>query len=107
MTRNQLLSQTEPAAVVPTAPNTDPAAEDKDQKKPDQAYWYELINEKPAAEFVNLKARTLQGYRYRGGGPEFVRLSARCVKYRRIDLLRWAEAHLRTSTSDTGPVVSQ
>jgi hypothetical protein len=64
-------------------------------------YWFSLINEGPAAEFVNLKVRTLQGYRYKGGGPNFVRLSARCVKYRRIDLLRWAEAHLRASTSDT------
>ena len=66
-------------------------------------FWYELISEHPAADFVGLKVRTLQGYRYRGGGPDFVRISARCVKYRRIDLLRWAEARLRTSTSDIRP----
>lgn len=63
-------------------------------------FWYELISEHPAADFVGLKVRTLQGYRYRGGGPDFVRISARCIKYRRIDLLRWAESRLRTSTSD-------
>ena len=83
----------------------DPAPAAPAPQDPSEApdYWFSLINENPAAEFVNLKVRTLQGYRYRGGGPNFVRLSARCVKYRRIDLLRWAEAHLRTSTSDTGP----
>ena len=69
----------------------------------DPDYWFSLINEEPAAEFVGLKVRTMQGYRYRGGGPKFIRISARCVKYRRIDLRRWAEAHLRSSTSDTGP----
>ncbi len=82
------------------APNA-PAPQDPSEADPD--YWFSLINEYPAADFVNLKVRTLQGYRYRGGGPDFVRISARCVKYRRIDLLRWAEARLRTSTSDRKP----
>jgi hypothetical protein len=66
------------------------------------AYWYELIDEAEAARFLDLNPRTMQGFRYRGGGPRFVRLSSRCVKYRRIDLRDWAEAKLRTSTSDLG-----
>jgi hypothetical protein len=66
-------------------------------------YWQSLIDEKLAAEFLKLSQRTLQGYRYRGGGPKYIALSSRCVRYRRIDLLRWAEAHMRTSTSDPGP----
>ena len=66
------------------------------------SYWYELIPEKPAAAFLNLTARTLQGYRYKGGGPRFVRISGRCVKYRRIDLRGWTEERLRSSTSDPG-----
>ena len=103
MSIDQLLSHVAAIPVTPAAPGADSAPEQNHLKKPDQAFWYELINEKPAAKFVDLKPRTLQGYRYRGRGPPFVRLSARCVKYRRIDLLRWAEAHLRTSTSDTGP----
>ena len=88
-----------------TAPQNPAEAdrERKDQTIPDQRFWYELINEKPAADFINLKPRTLQGFRYRGRGPPFVRISARCVKYRRIDLLRWAESRLRTSTSDRRP----
>ena len=104
MSRDQLLSHTTPTEFTPDAPGADTATDQEFQKTPDQtfllAFWFELIDERPASEFVNLKPRTLQGLRYRGGGPPFVRLSARCVKYRRIDLLRWAEARLRTSTSD-------
>ncbi len=107
MSRDQLFSDTALAAFGPTAPGADTAADQEFQKTPDQtfllAFWFELIDERPASEFVNLKPRTLQGFRYRGRGPPFVRISARCVKYRRIDLLRWAEARLRTSTSDTRP----
>ena len=103
MSRDQLFSDTATIAVAPTAPGADHAPERKDQTIPDQRFWYELINEKPAADFINLKPRTLHGFRYRGRGPPFVRISARCVKYRRIDLLRWAESRLRTSTSDRRP----
>ena len=66
-------------------------------------YWQGLIDEKLAAEFLKLSQRTMQGHRYRGGGPKYIALSSRCVRYRRIDLRRWAEAHLRNSTSDSGP----
>ena len=68
----------------------------------DADYWYALINEKEAAMFAGLSIRSMQGFRYRGGGARFVRISSRCIKYRRIDLRDWIEAKLRTSTSDTG-----
>ena len=68
----------------------------------DSDYWQALINEGEAADFIDQSKRTLQGYRYRGGGPLYIRLSRRCVKYRRIDLRQWAEARLRSSTSDAG-----
>jgi hypothetical protein len=68
----------------------------------DAEYWFALIDEKEAAEFLDLTDRTLQKYRQSGGGPKFCRLSARCIKYRRHDLRLWAEAALRSSTSDTG-----
>lgn len=66
------------------------------------SYWHKLIDEDEAGGFVDLKPRTLQKYRELGTGPRFVRISARCIKYRRIDLREWSEARLRTSTSDTG-----
>ena len=69
-------------------------------------YWFNLIDEEGAAAFLDLSVRTMQGYRYRGGGPKFVRVSSRCVKYRRMDCRNWSEARLRTSTSDLGPVVA-
>ncbi len=65
-------------------------------------YWQGLIDEKAAAAFLDLSVRTLQGLRYKGGGARFVRISIRCVKYRRIDLRLWAEERLRASTSDPG-----
>ncbi len=66
----------------------------------DSDYWNSLINEAAAARFLGFSVRTIQGLRYRGGGPRYAALSPRCVRYRRIDLRYWAEAHLRISTSD-------
>ena len=65
-------------------------------------YWNSLINEEAAAEHLGLKVRTMQGFRYRGGGPQYVRISSRCLRYRRVDLREWADARVRTSTSDPG-----
>ena len=67
---------------------------------PPESFWYELIDEKLAALFLGLNVRTVQGYRQKGGGAKYVRLSARCIRYRRIDLRNWAESLLRESTSD-------
>lgn len=68
----------------------------------DAHYWNALIDEKTAAAFLGLTDRTLQGYRRKGGGATFIRISSRCIRYRRADLRKWAEARLRSSTSDTG-----
>ena len=65
-------------------------------------YWERLIGEQGAAAFLGLTVRTLQGWRYKGGGPIYCRVSARCIRYRRSDLRAFVEGRLRTSTSDTG-----
>ena len=65
-------------------------------------YWHALINEGAAAKFLGLTNRTMQAYRHRGGGPRYIRLSSRCLRYRRADLRDWADARVRTSTSDPG-----
>lgn len=65
-------------------------------------YWFRLIDEREAAEFLGFSVRHMQGLRYRGGGPRFIRLSARTVRYRRWDLWKWAGQHLRASTSESG-----
>lgn len=61
-------------------------------------------SEKQAAKLLNLSPKTLQKYRIIGGGPRFVHVSARCVRYRLVDLREWQESRLRESTSDPGPV---
>ena len=66
-------------------------------------FWFGLINEKAMAEFMDLTDRTLQKWRRTGEGPRFVRISSRCVKYRRIDGREYSESRLRVSTADPGP----
>jgi hypothetical protein len=68
-------------------------------------YWFGLIDETPAADFLNLSTRQMQGYRYKGGGPIYIRLSPRCIRYRRIDLREWSEGMFRSSTSDQGGLI--
>ena len=75
---------------------TDGAAPDGSHE--DLDYWHGLIDERAAAKFLGLEKRTLQAWRQNGRGCEFIRISSRCVRYRRIDLRAWAEARLRTST---------
>jgi hypothetical protein len=65
-------------------------------------FWFDYIDEEAAADFLDLTKRTLQGYRQRGGGARYYLFSARCLRYRRIDLRAWADARIRTSTSDPG-----
>ena len=61
-----------------------------------------LLRERDAARFLNFNVRTLQMWRVRGGGPPFVRVSSRAVRYRLQDLEGWIEERLRRSTSDPG-----
>jgi len=68
----------------------------------DRDYLDRLISEGDAAEFLGYTVRALQNWRVRGGGPRFVKVSSRSVRYRRRDLIEWAEQHLRSHTSDRG-----
>ena len=79
-----------------------PVPPHRDHPAFDCHYWYSLVNEKVAAEFLHLSTRTMQGFRQKGDGPPYIVVSLRCVRYRRIDLLFWCDIHQRNSTSDTG-----
>ena len=59
-----------------------------------------LINEKKAAEFLGYTVRALQNWRFRGGGPQFVKVSQRSVRYRRRDLIAWADRLTVSSTAE-------
>ena len=59
-----------------------------------------LLTEDEAGRYLGFSGRTLQKWRWTGRGPSFVRISPRCVRYRRRDLDAWVEEQLRTSTTD-------
>ena len=61
-----------------------------------------LLTEAEAARRLGFTPRFLQQRRYAGGGPKFVRISARAIRYRPEDLEAWAAERVRTSTSDLG-----
>ncbi len=63
-------------------------------------YWYGLIDENEAAAFRKVTRRKMQLDRQTGEGPKFIRISARCIRYRRIDLHQHNEARLRSSTAE-------
>lgn len=66
------------------------------QHDPDQ-----LLNEKQAASFLCYSQRALQNWRLRGGGPQYVKVSARSIRYRRCDLTEWVEKRLRKNSSQS------
>jgi hypothetical protein len=55
------------------------------------------------AEFLGLSERTMERLRLEGRGPVFCKFGPR-VMYRWRDVLAWADAQRRTSTSDKGEV---
>ena len=57
------------------------------------------IDEKAAAEFLGIAVKTLQGYRVKGGGPEFRKIGAKTVRYKFSDLKIWAESRKKKNTS--------
>ena len=61
-----------------------------------------LVPEGQAAKYLAVSARTLRNWRTRGGGPKFVKMSGRCIRYRIADLRDWIEKRTRRSTSDLG-----
>ena len=61
-----------------------------------------LITETEVAQRLGVSNRCLQAWRYRGGGPRFVKISDRCIRYRPEDLAEFVESRVRTSTSDLG-----
>jgi hypothetical protein len=62
-----------------------------------------LLTEKQAADFLGFQPRTLQEWRLKGGGPQFVKISARAVRYAVPSLIAWSEERMRASTADPGP----
>tara|TARA_R110000782_G_scaffold243708_1_gene330445 strand:- start:236 stop:490 length:255 start_codon:yes stop_codon:yes gene_type:complete len=66
----------------------------------DPDYLDRMIAEDEAARFIGYTVRALQNWRLRGGGPKFIKVSGRSVRYRRRDLIEWAESLLVASTTE-------
>ena len=49
----------------------------------------QLIDQTEAAKVLGVEPRTLEGWRYHGIGPAFIRLSERAVRYKLSALERW------------------
>ena len=69
-----------------------------DNNSPATDYLVGFIDEKQAADFLCQSVRTIQKWRVTGYGPKFYK-SGRSVRYRRCDLLEWAEARRHGNTS--------
>src|SRR5215831_21018675 len=50
-----------------------------------------LLTQQQVAARLGVSARTIEGWRARGVGPPFLRLSARAVRYRAVDLEQWLD----------------
>mgnify|MGYP006222145491 CR=1 FL=1 len=57
-----------------------------------------LLAEDQAAAFLGMSPRFLQNRRSKGGGPEYIRLSHRCVRYHPDALQRWIDDRSYFST---------
>lgn len=60
-----------------------------------------MMRETEVAALLGVSRRTLQGWRWRGGGPPYVRIGG-AVRYEPTEVRAWLDAQRRTSTSDGG-----
>ena len=74
-------------------------AEGQEERQMNETTGY--ITTAQAAAYLGLSPRTLESYRCRGGGPPYYDLGG-VVRYLLSDLVKWASARRRRSTSDDG-----
>jgi excisionase family DNA binding protein len=57
-----------------------------------------MVRTEQAAAILDVKKSTMEAWRCRGGGPQFVRYG-RAIRYREEDLDRFIESKVRSNTS--------
>jgi predicted DNA-binding transcriptional regulator AlpA len=62
----------------------------------------EAIDTAEAGRIIGFTPRTLDTWRSRGGGPPFLKLGRRAVRYQRRALFEWLAERQRCDTSDEG-----
>lgn len=70
------------------------------QEARDSDYLDRLMDERSAAEYLCYSVRALQNWRCRGGGPKFVKVSGRSVRYTRRDLQAWIASKRVANTTE-------
>ncbi len=70
--------------------------------RPIPAHPDALLFTAEAAYLLGLSPRTLEALRLRGGGPPFVAVTPKAVRYRPRDIENWIVERRRVSTSDSG-----
>ena len=60
-----------------------------------------VLDTRAAADFLGVSARTLEGFRVKGGGPRYAKVGG-AVRYRLASLEEYLQRQERSSTSDSG-----
>lgn len=60
----------------------------------------QYLTVKEAAEYLRLSKPTLDKFRHFGGGPEFIRVTARAIRYERRALDAWMNERRQTACAD-------
>jgi hypothetical protein len=59
-----------------------------------------MLNTTQAASITGLTKRGMEALRQKGGGPLFIKVGAKCVRYRLSDLVFWIDSHAHHSTAE-------
>jgi phage terminase Nu1 subunit (DNA packaging protein) len=70
---------------------------------PEAAWLEQAVTTGEASRMTGVAVATLETWRSRGGGPPFLKLGRRNVRYQRRVLLAWMAEHERRNTADQGP----
>ena len=62
----------------------------------------QLMRQEQAALILEVTPRCLENWRHRGGGPRWIQISTRCIRYRRSDLIQFIEERLKSNTTKCG-----
>jgi len=60
----------------------------------------QLLATRDAAGFLGVSPRTLEDWRWKGGGPHYIALARNCIRYRLSDLEAWVQSRCRGSTTE-------
>ncbi|CAN5416087.1 hypothetical protein BH10BDE1_BH10BDE1_27860 [soil metagenome] len=64
-----------------------------------------LFSTKQAAEYLATSERFLEIRRMKGGGPQYIRVSAKTIRYRQSDLDSWIAERVRSNTSQNAVAI--